>query len=120
VAALEAGNFQCHQIRMPRRELRRPHFVIRTARIRILPGVGDVERVSDNSGTYLFAEQSLEHVFIERQGVLRENRIAQFLELLHNLVIQTGIMMIRPPQHHNPDAIFAFQLIENLAAASDS
>ena len=44
VAALEAGNLQRHQIRMPRRELRRPHLVVGAAGVGILPGVGDVER----------------------------------------------------------------------------
>src|SRR5580704_5139327 len=43
VSALEAGDFERDEIRMARGELRGPDLVVGAARVRILPGVGDIE-----------------------------------------------------------------------------
>jgi hypothetical protein len=43
--------------------------------------------MSDNAGPNFLAEQALQQVFVERQGVLRKDGIAQLLELFHNFVI---------------------------------
>ncbi len=102
---------------MPSRELRRPDFVVGAAGVGILPGIADVERVTDDSGPHFVAEQPLQHVFVERQRVLREDRIAQLLELFHDLVIEAGIVVIGPAQHDDADPVFALQLVEHLAGA---
>src|ERR1700746_1352929 len=49
VAAFEAGNLQRHKVRMTRCKFCGPDLVIRTARIGVLPGIGDIERAADNS-----------------------------------------------------------------------
>src|SRR5581483_12178464 len=54
---------------------------------------------------------------IEGQSILREDRITEFLELLENFMVQTRIVMIGPAQHHDADAVFALELIQNLAGA---
>src|SRR6202521_6454811 len=73
--------------------------------------------MGDNSSANLFSEETLKHVFIQRQSVLREDGIAKLLELFHDFVIQAGVVVVRPAQHYNPDAVFTFQLIEYLAGA---
>src|SRR5580704_5529577 len=115
VPALETGNFERHQIGVARSKFRRPDFVIRTARIGILPGIGNVERMAGNAGSHFLAEQALQQVFVLWQSILRKNRIAKLLELLENLVIQAGIVMVGTSQHHNTDAVFALQLVQYLA-----
>ena len=118
VPALEAGNLERHQVRMPRGKLRRPYFVICAAGIRIFPSIADAQRMTDHPSAHLVAEQPLQHVIIQRQRVLGEDGIAQLLELLHDLVIQSRIVVIGPPQHHDADAVLAFELVENFAGLS--
>src|SRR6266849_9975267 len=60
VPALETRNLQRHQVRMPCRELRRPHLVVGAAGIRVLPGVADIQRVTDHTGAHLIAKQTLQ------------------------------------------------------------
>jgi len=86
VPALEAGNLKSNKIGMPGRELRSPHFVVRAAGVGILPGIGDIERVADDTSPDFVPKQPLQHVFIERQGVLGEDRVAQVLELLPSMI----------------------------------
>ena len=66
VAALEAGKLQSHQVGMARRKLRRPHFVIRAGGVAILPYVADIQRMRDQAGADLVAEQPFQKVFIQR------------------------------------------------------
>src|SRR5580658_3225702 len=73
--------------------------------------------MTDNSGPNFFAEQTLEQIFVERQSILRKDGISQLLELLHNFVIQAGIMMVRASQHDDADTVFAFQLVHYLASS---
>ena len=103
---------------MPRRKLRRPDFVVGAAGIRVLPGVADIERAADHAGADFLAEQAFQHIFVERQRVLREDRIAELLELVENLVIQARIVMIRPAEHDDADAVLALELVEHLARAA--
>jgi len=114
VAALEARDFQSHQVRMPRRKLRCPHLVVGAAGVRVLPGIADVQRVTDYPGAHFVAEETLQHVFIQRQRVLGKDGIAQLLELFHDLVIQSRIVVVRPAQHDDADAILTFELVKNL------
>jgi hypothetical protein len=67
--------------------------------------------VSDNAGANFLAEQALEHVFIQRQRILRKDGIAQLLELLHDFVIEARVVVIGSTQHHDADAIFALELV---------
>ena len=115
MAALKARHLERHQIRMPRRELRRPHLVVGAARVRVLPHVLDIERMLDGPALDILGEQPLHKVLVERQRALRENRVAELLEFFQDLVIQARIVVIDASQHHDADAVFAFQLIQNLA-----
>src|SRR6266496_388458 len=117
MAALEAGDLQGDQIGMARRELCRPDLVVRARGICVLPDIADVERVLDAARADLFAEESVEQVLIERQEALREDRIAELLELVHDLVVDAGIMVIDAPKHDDADAALALQFVERLARA---
>ena len=75
----------------------------------------DIERMADYAGAHLVAKQTLQHVLIERQRVLREDGVTELLELFQDLVIESGIMVIRTAQHHDADAVLALKLVENLA-----
>jgi hypothetical protein len=57
VAALETRHLERNEIRMPRGELCRPHLMIGARRVAILPHVADIQRMRDESGAYLIAEQ---------------------------------------------------------------
>src|SRR5205085_3877726 len=69
VPALEAGQLQRYQVRMPGRKLCRPYLVIRAARIRILPRIRDIKRTADHTGSNFIAKQPLEQILINRQRV---------------------------------------------------
>src|SRR5579872_5060728 len=101
---------------MSSRKFRRPDFVICTARVRVFPGVGNVEWATDDAGAHFFAEQAFQQIFVNRQSVLRKNRVPEFLELVEDLVIQTRVVMIGAPEHDDADAIFPLELIEDLAS----
>jgi len=78
--------------------------------------LGSVEFGKDEEpevGRYLGTDKLL--YFIDWQCTLRKDRIAQLLELFHDLVVQAGIMVIDAPQHYDADAVFALQLIERCA-----
>ena len=42
----------------------------------------------DHPGAHFVAEQALQHILIQRQRALREDRIAELLELFHDFVVQ--------------------------------
>lgn len=72
--AFEAGNLKSHQVRMSRREFRRPYLVVGAARIRVLPGVRNIQRTYDDAGAYFFTKSrsskssSSGKVFCEKMG----------------------------------------------------
>ena len=70
--------------------------------------------MGDEPGAHFVSEEAVEHILVQRQRALREDRIAELLELLHDLVVQAGIVVINAAQHHDADAVFALQLIERL------
>ncbi len=70
MAAFEARDFQRDKVRVPRGELRRPHFVVRAAGVRILPCIGDVEWASDHASADFLAKEALQHVFVDWQSIL--------------------------------------------------
>src|SRR6202042_3666489 len=115
VSAFEAGNFERHQIRMARRKLRCPNFVVGAARVGILPSVSDVERTGNDAGANFFAEQALKEVVVKRQRVLREDRVAELLELVENFVVEAWVVMVGTRQHDDSNAILALELVEHLA-----
>ena len=43
--------------------------------------------------------------------------IAELLEFLHDFVVQARIVVIRAAEHHDADAVFALELVENFAGA---
>ena len=49
---------------MARGEFRGPYFVIGAARVRVLPGIGNVERAADNPGADFLAKKPFENVFV--------------------------------------------------------
>ena len=67
------------------------------------------------AGFDLIAEQPPEDVVVDRQAILREHRVAELLELLQNLVIDAGVVVIRPAQQHHAEAVFALQLFQHFA-----
>src|SRR5215475_10339920 len=99
MSALETGHFQSDEIRMSCRKLSRPDLVVGTGGIAVLPDIADIERMRNHSSPNLVTEKTIEQIFVQRQRALREDRIAELLELLHDLVIQSGIMVINPSQH---------------------
>ena len=71
--------------------------------------------MADRSGPHLFAEEPVEQVFIHRQRVLRKDRVAEFLELFQDLVIQPRIVVIGTAQHDDADAVLALELVHHVA-----
>src|SRR5262249_13835031 len=118
VTTLEARKLEGDEVRMPRRELCRPDFQVRVRGIAVLADVLDFERIADGAGADLVAEESLQEIGIRRQRALRKHGVAEFLELLEDFVVQPGVVMVWPCEHHDTDALFAFQLIEDVPSAS--
>ena len=98
-------------------ELCRPHLVVRARRVAVLPDVLDLQRAADRACPDLVPEQPFEKVLVERQGALREHRIAKLLEFLEDFVVQPGIVMVRPRQEHDANPVFAFELVQHVARA---
>ena len=71
--------------------------------------------MSDESGANFVAEEPVEHVFVDGQCALREDRVAELLELFHDLVVQAGIVVVDAAQHDDADAVFTLKLIERFA-----
>ena len=116
VAALEAGKLQRHQVGMPRDVLRGPHLaagvlaVASSSRRRRWPADAAI-----SPATHFLAEQPPDDVVVDRQAILREHRVAELLELFQDLVIDAGIVVIRPAQQHHAEAVFALELLQHFA-----
>ena len=67
--------------------------------------------------SHVVAEEAPDDVVVDGQRVLREHRIAELLELFQDFVIDAGIVVIRPAQQHDAEAVFALQLLQHFAAA---
>jgi hypothetical protein len=109
---------QRHQVRVPGGELGRPHLLVGIGRIAVLPDVLDLQRIADRARADLVAEQPLQQIGIHRQRALREDGIPELLKLFENLVVQPGIVVIRPRQDDDADALLALELIEHFARAA--
>ncbi len=102
---------------MARGELRCPNFVIGAAGVGVLPGVSDVERTADHACPHLIAKEPFEHVFVDRESVLRKNGIAEFLKLIQDFMVKSRIVVVGTSQHDDADAVILFQLIKHLSGA---
>src|SRR5574342_365651 len=98
---------------MARYVFRRPYLARRVLAVSVLPHVRDRHRMRDVARTNLVSEQTPHHVVVDRQRVLREHGIAQLLELLEDLVVYAGIVVVRPPEYHHAQPLLALQLIED-------
>ena len=49
----------------------------------------------------------------ERQG---QHGVADLLELFHDFVVDAGVVVVRPAQHHDADAVFRFQPLQDFPA----
>src|SRR5215469_3799554 len=74
--------------------------------------------MADHALANVVAEETLKEVLVDRQRVLRKDRVAEFLELVEDLVIQARIVVIGATEHHDADAVFAFELINHFAGAA--
>src|SRR4029453_17223455 len=97
---------------MPRRELRRPDLMVRAGGVAVLPDVLDLQRASDHARPYLVAKQPLEEILVEWERALREDRIAELLELLEDFVVQPRVVVLRTGQQHDSGALLTLELIE--------
>ena len=64
------------------------------------------------------AEETPDDVVVDRQAVLREDRVAELLELFQDLVVDAGIVVIRAAQQHHAEAVFALQLFQHFAGCA--
>src|SRR5678816_1496891 len=81
VTALEVGNLERHQVGMTRGVLGGPHLARRVLAVRILPYVADVHRARDVTRAHFVAKEAIEDVLVDGQRILREDGIAELLEL---------------------------------------
>src|ERR1700745_3871731 len=100
---------------MARCKLGRPDLVICTGGIGVLPHVSNIEWILDYARANFVTEQPVKNVFVDRQRALREDRIAELLELLHDFVIYAGIMVVRTTKHHDTDAVLALEHVQRFA-----
>ena len=88
VAALEARQLERHQVGVAGRELGGPHLLRRVLRVVLRPDVGDVERLDDAPGLDVLAEEA-RRCRRRSAGDVREDRVAELLELLEDPVVQS-------------------------------
>src|ERR1039458_4710950 len=81
----------------------------------VLPNVRDRHGMRNVAGLDFVAEQAPDDVVVDRQAVLGKHGVADLLELLHDLVVHAGVVVIRPPQQHHAQAVFALQFLQRLA-----
>jgi hypothetical protein len=81
--------------------------------MRGLPDVGNIKLVADHPRTHLLAEQPLEQILIKRQRALRDDGVAELLELLGDAVVDSGIVMVGSAEDDDSDAVLALELIKN-------
>src|SRR5579864_4470637 len=111
VPALEAGDLERNQVRMARRELRSPNLVIGAARIRVLPGITNIQRTADHACANFFPKKAVQQILVQRKSVLREDRISKLLELVQDLMVESRIVVIRSAEHDNSNAVLVFKLV---------
>ncbi len=68
------------------------------------------------AGANVVAKQAPDDFVVNRQRTLREDRIAELLELLEDVVVEAGIVVIRPSQQDDADAVLGFELLQDFAA----
>ncbi len=113
--AFEAGEVDCDQVRVSRHVFCRPDLLAGVLAVVVFPDVGDVHRVSDEAGPYVLAEQPVENVLVLRQGVDAEDGVTPPLHVYHDLVVQAGVVVVRPAEHHDTDIPFLFQAVQHLS-----
>ena len=116
MAALEAGELEGHEIRVPRRELRGPHFLRRVLAVAVLPGVANVHGVLDQAGLDVLLEQRKEDIVVDGQRLKRQDRIADLLEFLQDLVVDAGVVVVRSAQHDDADAVLGLEPFQDFPA----
>ena len=69
----------------------------------------------DFAGLDLRPEEPPDDVVVDRQAILREDRIAELLEFLQDFVVHAGVVVVRAAEQHHAQAIFAFQIGQHFA-----
>ncbi len=96
VPALKAREFERNQVGMARSELGGPDFLVGVLGVAVLPDIRDIEGILDKSGVDIRLEERPHEVIVDRQRVDRQHRIAEFLQLVRDLVVHAGIVVIGP------------------------
>jgi hypothetical protein len=80
---------------MPRDVLRGPDLAAGVLAVAVLPNVVDGQRSGAFAGFDFGPEEAPDDVVVDGQAILREYRVAELLEFFQDLVIDTGIVVIR-------------------------
>src|ERR1017187_6783065 len=103
---------------MARHVLSGPNLAAGVLGVGILPDVVDGQRMRTFSRCDIIPEQAPDNIVVDRQAVLREDRVAKLLELFQNFVVHAGVVVIRTAQQHHTQAIFPFELLQHLARSA--
>jgi hypothetical protein len=114
VSALEAAQLHRHQVGMPGRELRGPQLETARRGRGVLPHVGDVAGIADQSPADLVAEQPVQEVRVGRQRALGQDRVAERLQPFQDAVVDARVVVVDAAEHQDREAALALHAVEDL------
>ena len=103
---------------MARDVLRGPDLAAGVLAVAVLPDVVDGERVGSLAGEDVLAEEAPDHVVVDGQAILREDGVAELLELLEDLVVDAGVVVIRTAEQDDAETVFALELVQHFAGGA--
>ena len=72
----------------------------------------------DDPGPDFVPEDPIQEVRVDRQRVLRKDRVAELLEFIQDAVVQPRVMNIRTALNDHTQPVLAFEPVESLAGLS--
>ncbi len=67
---------------------------------------------------HFVAEELPEDIVVDRQAILREDRVTELLELFEDFVVHAGIVVIGAAQQDDAEPVFALELFEHFAGGA--
>src|SRR6185295_19371484 len=84
--------------------------------VAVLPDVVDGERVLGLAGDDFLAEELPDDVVIDRQAVLREDRVPELLEFFQDFVVDAGIVVFCLNDPAATETVLALELFQHVAS----
>src|SRR5579885_3847049 len=74
--------------------------------------------MSDYAHSFILSEEPFKYVVINWERILSKNGVSELLELLHDLMVDSGVVVIGASEKDDPKLILRFEFFEHLAPRS--